>query len=150
MPLSAFTLLLVEDDSNDVLLMKRAFEKAKIASALRIVRNGEEAINYLEGKGDHSDRSRSPLPSLILLDLNLPLKSGHEVLDWVKRHPRLRSIPVIVLTSSKQNDDMQRAYQSGANSYIIKPVGLANLAEMVQTLRAFWMKVNQGPGDLRR
>ena len=150
MGVSDFSLLLVEDDPDDVLLMKRAFAKGKIANPLRVARDGEEAIEYLTGKGEFADRSRWPLPSLILLDLNLPRKSGHEVLGWVKRHPSLRTIPVIVLTSSRQSDDIQRAYASGANSYIVKPVGLDNLLEVVQALRTYWVKLNQRPEEFGR
>ena len=99
MKLTDFIMLLVEDDPNDILLIQRAFAKACLVNPLKVVRDGEEALNYLSGSGEFADRGRYPLPSLILLDLKLPRKSGLEILQWLRQQPALKHIPVIVLTS---------------------------------------------------
>jgi CheY-like chemotaxis protein len=145
MKVTDFTMLLVEDDPNDILLIHRAFAKASLVNPLKIVRDGEEALSYLAGTGDFADRGRYPLPSLILLDLKLPRKSGLEVLEWVRRQPGLKHIPVIVLTSSKESSDISRAYALGANSYLVKPVGFEGLLELVKTIGMYWIILNKGP-----
>src|SRR6478672_12672813 len=117
------TILLVEDDSNDVLLIQRAFRKASLSNPLQIVEDGEAAILYLKGEESFADRDRYPLPRLILLDLKLPRKSGFEVLVWLRQQPKFYGLPVVVLTSSKEKNDIQQAYLLGANSYLVKPVG---------------------------
>ena len=145
MQLTDFTILMVEDDPNDILLTQRAFMQASLVNPLRIVRDGEEAIHYLGGRDPYSDRSRYPLPSLILLDLKLPKKSGLEVLEFLRAQPSLRQTPVIVLTSSQESSDIQRAYSLGANSYLLKPVGFDGLLEMVKAIGMYWVLLNQGP-----
>jgi len=141
-------MLLVEDDPNDILLIQRAFAKASLVNPLKIVRDGEEALNYLEGTGQFADRGKHPVPSLILLDLKLPRRSGLEVLQWLREQPGLSHIPVIVLTSSKESSDINRAYSLGANSYLVKPVGFEGLLEMVKTIGMYWMIMNKGPEAL--
>jgi CheY-like chemotaxis protein len=134
---SNFHVLLVEDDSNDALLLQRAFRRAGLMTLLHIVRNGEEAMAYLKNEGDFQDEQKHPTPSLILLDLKLPGKSGLDVLQWMRKEgpEELRQLPVIILTSSRQTDDIDRAYDLGAHSYMAKPEGnFDGLAEMVQTL----------------
>lgn len=143
MKLTDFIMLLVEDDPNDILLIQRAFAKACLVNPLKVVRDGEQAINYLAGTGDFADRSRYPLPSLILLDLKLPRKSGLEVLEWLRQQPMLKQTPVIVLTSSKESSDVSRAYELGANSYLIKPVGFEGLLELVKSIGMYWMILNK-------
>lgn len=150
MRVSDFTLLLVEDDPNDLLLIQRAFAKARLVNPVRIVRDGEEAINYLAGNGEFADRGRCPLPSLILLDLKLPKKSGLDVLEWMRGRPSLRRIPVIVLTSSRESEDIRKAYELGANSYLVKPLGFDNLLEVIQALRMYWVILNKAPDDSQR
>ena len=145
MKLTDFVMLLVEDDPNDILLIQRAFAKACLVNPLKIVRDGEEAFNYLSGNGEFSDRGRFPLPSLILLDLKLPRKSGLEILQWLREQPGLKSIPVIVLTSSKESSDVSRAYDLGANSYLVKPVGFEGLLELVKSIGMYWMILNKTP-----
>jgi CheY-like chemotaxis protein len=145
MKVTDFTLLLVEDDPNDILLIQRAFAKASLVNPIKIVRDGEEALHYFRGTGEFSDRTRYPLPSLILLDLKLPRKSGLEVLQWLREQPGFVHIPVIVLTSSKESSDINRAYSLGANSYLVKPVGFEGLLDMVKTLGMYWMILNKGP-----
>lgn len=139
------TILLVEDDANDVVLVKRAFKQAKVANPLQVARDGEEAVAYLAGAGEFADRERFPLPAIILLDLKMPRKSGLEVLEWLRAQPGLKRLPVVVLTSSKENRDINRAYELGANSYLIKPVSFNNLTEMVKTLGLYWIILNEPP-----
>ena len=145
MKLTDFIMLLVEDDPNDILLIQRAFAKACLVNPLKVVRDGEEALNYLSGTGDFADRGRFPLPSLILLDLKLPRKSGLEILQWLRQQPPLKHIPVIVLTSSKESSDVSRAYDLGANSYLVKPVGFEGLLELVKSIGMYWMILNKTP-----
>ncbi len=140
-----YTILLIEDDPNDVFLIQRAFSKAKIMNPIQTVKNGEDAISYLAGKDVFSNRERYPLPVLILLDLKLPRISGHEVLEWLRQQPGLKRIPVVVLTSSKQTFDINRAYDLDANSYLIKPVTFNALLEMVKTLNLYWLILNENP-----
>ncbi|MBD2740160.1 response regulator [Coleofasciculus sp. FACHB-1120] len=142
---SNYTILLVEDDSNDVFLIQRAFRKANLLNPLQVVENGEAAVFYLAGKQPYSDRDRYPLPALILLDLKLPRKSGLEVLEWLRQQPDLKRLPVVVLTSSEENRDINRAYDLGANSYLVKPVAFEALLDMVKTLNSYWLIFNQRP-----
>ena len=139
------TVLLVEDNPDDVLLIQRAFRKARLPYPLHQVGNGEEAINYLDGKGIYANRQQHPLPGLLLLDLKLPRTSGMEVLAWLKTQPGLSQLPVVVFTSSREDSDIQRAYELGANSYLVKPVHFDDLLEMVQTLGICWLQFNERP-----
>lgn len=139
------TVLLVEDNPDDVLLIQRAFRKARLPYPLHQVGNGEEAINYLDGKGIYANRQQHPLPGLLLLDLKLPRTSGMEVLAWLKAQPGLAQLPVVVFTSSREDTDIQRAYELGANSYLVKPVSFDALLEMVQTLGLYWLQFNERP-----
>jgi CheY-like chemotaxis protein len=144
--MSRRTILLVEDDPNDILLTQRAFRKANLEEAsLQIVCDGDSAVFYLSGEGEYSDRDRYPLPVLMLLDLKLPRRSGHEILAWLRQQPELKRLPVIILTSSKENMDINQAYDLGANSYLVKPIGLTALVEVVQTLNLYWLLLNEQP-----
>lgn len=131
--------LLVEDSADDVLLVRRAFLKANILNPLRIVRSGEEAIEYLKGEGRFADRNEFPLPSVILLDLKLPGKDGFEVMQWLSHHPTLSKLTVIVLTHSDSVYDLGRAYKLGARSFLMKPVLFERLAEMMQAVKGHWV-----------
>ncbi len=143
------TVLLVEDDPNDVLLMQRAFRKAQIDAALNVVADGELAANYILGKNQFNNRSEHPFPSLVLLDLKLPRKSGLEVLEIVRgQATSLKRLPVVMMTSSRQPMDINRAYDLGANSYLVKPGGFDALLEMVKTFSQYWFVYNQCP-DVR-
>ncbi len=142
---SDFTILLVEDNPDDVLLIQRAFRKANLVNPISVVDDGEKAISYLAGTGEYADRARHPVPVLVLLDLKLPRKSGHEVLAWIKQHAALKRMPVVVLTSSTETIDVNQAYDLGANSYLVKPVGFDDLFAMVKTLQPYWMIMNQKP-----
>ena len=138
-----FVVLLVEDDTDHVLLIQRAFAKANLVNPLRIVRDGDDAVAYLGGTGSYSDRTRHPLPSLILLDLKLPRKSGLEVLSWLRGEPHLKLTPVVILSSSAEMADIQRAYALGVNSYLVKPVNFGDLLEMVKSIGMYWMILNR-------
>jgi CheY-like chemotaxis protein len=140
MTTNSHTILLVEDDHNDVLLIKRAFQKVKIANPIIVLNDGEQAISYLAGREPYIER---PLPVLILLDLKLPRKSGHEVLEWLRQQQKLRRLPVVVLTASSESSDINRAYDLGANSYLVKPVTFDALVEMVKTLNLYWLIFNK-------
>jgi len=137
------TILLVEDDPNDVLLVQRAFRNARIANPIHAVPHGDAAVAYLSGTGEYADRERHPLPVVILLDLKLPRRSGHEVLQWLRQQPVLKRLPVVVLTSSKETEDINRAYDLGANSYLVKPVAFDDLQQMAQTLDFYWLLLNE-------
>ena len=140
------TILLVEDNPVDVLLMQRAFRHETFANtSLQIVRDGDAAVFYLNGDGEYSDRDRYPLPAIILLDLKLPRRSGHEVLVWLKQQPELKRLPVVMLTSSRQTPDVKRAYDLGVNSYLVKPVGFASLLEMMQSFNEYWLNYTELP-----
>lgn len=145
MKIKQYTVLLVEDDPNDIILIKRAFSKANITNPLQVVEDGEEAIAYLAGQGHYGDREKYPLPRLLLLDLKLPRKSGHGVLEWLGQQPRLKRLTVVVLTSSKQINDINKAYDLGANSYLVKPVTFDSLVDMVKTLNFYWLILNEKP-----
>ena len=140
-----YTILLVEDDPNDVFLIQRAFSKANLANPIQVMKDGEAAVQYLSGQEPYADRDRYPLPILMLLDLKLPRRSGLEVLEWLKQQPKLKRLPVVVLTSSREHIDLNRAYDLGANSYLVKPVAFDSLLNMVQTLNQYWLIINESP-----
>lgn len=143
------TILLVEDDPNDVFLMERALRKAKLTNPLHVVEDGEQALAYLEGEGPYEDRAVYPLPVLILLDLKLPRKSGFEVLAWLRQQSGLKRVPVVVLTSSKEPSDVNRAYDLGSNSYLVKPLGLEEMSKLVDALNLYWLILNEKPESAR-
>ncbi|ARV62461.1 two-component system response regulator [Nostocales cyanobacterium HT-58-2] len=144
--MAAHNILLVEDDPNDILLLQRAFRKAALTNAaLQVVTDGDTAVAYLNGEGEYSDRDHYPLPAVVLLDLKLPCRSGHEILAWLRQQPELKRLPVVVLTSSKQSSDINQAYELGANSYLVKPMGLSALVQVVETLNLYWILLNEKP-----
>ncbi|WP_202318752.1 response regulator [Archaeoglobus neptunius] len=128
-------ILLVEDNPDDIFMIKRAFEKAGIVNPVDVVEDGERAIEYLN----------SYSPVLILLDLKLPRISGFEVLEWIKTREKLRRIPVVVLTSSRNGRDVNRAYDLGANSYIVKPVRFEDLLDLTKHINIYWLMLNEKP-----
>ena len=131
-------ILLVEDDPNDVMLIRKAVQKILSGIPLAVVPNGQEAVGYLKGEGLYANRGVYPFPDIVLLDLKMPLMNGFEVLRWVRQQPRLKRLPVIVLTGSVQESDARLAYEMGANSYVIKPADFNQLLEMIKTLGNFW------------
>ena len=138
--------LIAEDDPSDVFFLQRAFSAAALpTTSLHFVKDGQEAIDYLEGEKAYSNRDAFPLPDLILLDLKMPRLNGFDVLDWLRKQPQLKRLLVTVLTSSDQPQDINRAYDLGANSYLVKPVSFDALLEMVRTTGRYWLELNQGP-----
>jgi len=136
------TILLVEDDANEVFLFERAFRKAQLTNPLCVARDGQEAIDFLNRQGTFSDRTGHPAPRLVLLDLKMPRKSGFEVLEWVRQQPALKQLIVVVLTSSDLEADINRAYDLGTNSYLVKPGTFEALVQLVKTVAAYWFALN--------
>lgn len=145
MNMNEYGILLVEDDSNDILFIKRAFSQVNVTNPIQIVKDGDAAIDYLSGEGDYADRDRYPLPALILLDLKLPRRSGIEILEWIRQQPGLKRIPVVVLTSSRESIDVNRSYDLGVNSYLVKPVKFNALATMIAAVDHYWLGMNEHP-----
>jgi len=132
----SFVPLLVEDDRTQAMLMLRAFDKADIAAPLPVLETGDEAVAYLSGAPPYQDRGRFPLPSVVILDGHLPGKSGHEVLQWIRLQVDLRRLPVVMLSSSSDPDLINRAYQLGVNSYLVKPTSFQALVEFVSRIES--------------
>ena len=139
------TILLAEDDQNDIMLIRRAFTKSHVVNPIACVENGEEVVNYLSGNGVYSDRDQHPLPFMLLLDLKLPRMSGHEVLKWLRAQQGLRRLPVVVLTSSREPADINRAYELGANSYLVKPVVFEEFTTLLKQLQVYWLMLSEHP-----
>lgn len=133
-----FSVLLVEDDLNDIFLVKRAFRMARIQNPLQVATDGEEAINYLRGDGKYADRQTFPLPKLIVMDIKMPRRTGFEVLEWVKKDGLLRRIPIVIVSSSEDPEDINRAYELGANAYMIKPVDYKAVEHLFHTITHYW------------
>jgi len=133
------TILLVEDNEDDVFLMKRALREAGITNPLRVLNDGLEAIDYLGGTGPFALREPLPAQVLVLLDLKLPRRSGHEVLEWIRQQPQFAKLIVIILTSSSEPVDLNRAYRAGANSYVVKPPTATQLLELTEAFKLWWL-----------
>jgi CheY-like chemotaxis protein len=125
--------------------LRRAFRKAAIPIMLQVVSDGDAAVSYLDGEGAYADRVKYPPPTVILLDFRLPRRSGLEVLQWLRRQDKLRRIPVIILSSSQDDTDINRAYEYGANSYLVKPIDAAALIDLARHLHHYWLELNQQP-----
>lgn len=147
MPKDQVEILLVEDDVEDLDLTMRALADAHIANRIQIARDGEEALDFLFRRGLHSERAPNCPPRLILLDLKLPKVDGLEVLTQIKNDPSTRAIPVVILTSSRQEQDMVQGYHLGANSYIQKPVDFEQFQSTIRQLGYYWLLVNQQPPE---
>jgi len=134
-----FTVLLVEDDLNDIFLVKRAFKMARLSDPLQVVTDGQEAINYLKGQGKYADRQSYPLPKLIVMDIKMPRLTGFEVLEWVKGDGGLlRRIPIVIVSSSDNPADINRAYELGANAYMVKPVNFKAVEHLFESITHYW------------
>ncbi|MEO5584709.1 MAG: response regulator [Flavobacteriales bacterium] len=144
---SPITILMAEDDADDRLMTKEAFEESKLNNDLRFVCDGVELMDYLYRRGQYTDPANSPRPGLILLDLNMPKKDGREALRDIKSDPQLKNIRVVVLTTSKAEEDIFRTYDLGAASYITKPVTFAALADIVKTMGKYWLEIVELPND---
>lgn len=145
MNISECTILLVEDDPDAVFLLQRALQKANVKNPIEVARDGQEAIDYLSHQGAYADRQRYPLPVLMLLDLKMPRKTGFEVLEWLRQQPGFKRLIVVVLTSSNQVNDINRAYDLGSNSYLVKPTSVDALIEMVKDINRYWLELNEAP-----
>lgn len=139
------TILIAEDDDQDFLLAEHAFGKAGIENPVVRVRDGDELMEFLLRKGRYQDPAELPWPLLLLLDLRMPKKDGWEALQEIKAQPRLRRIPVVVLTTSKEPEDVTRCYELGASSYIKKPLGMDQLLKIAQALKTYWLEVIEFP-----
>jgi CheY-like chemotaxis protein len=139
------TILMADDDSDDRRLTQEAFEEGRLINDLRFVENGEQLLEYLRRKGPYGPPAEAPRPGLILLDLNMPRKDGRTVLKELKSDPDLRQIPVVVLTTSKDDEDIYKSYDLGVNSYIVKPVTFEALVDILQTLEKYWFEIVELP-----
>jgi two-component system response regulator len=141
------TILMADDDADDRQLTKEAFDEARLGNDLRFVEDGVELLDYMNRRGKFADPAQSPRPSLILLDLNMPRKDGREALRELKADPRFRAIRVIVLTTSKAEEDIARTYELTATSYITKPVTFDALVDVVRTLGKYWLEIVELPDN---
>ena len=139
------TILMAEDDPDDRLLARDAFHEGRVANGLLFVEDGVELLDYLHRRGPYTDPAKSPRPDLILLDLNMPRLDGREALREIKADPNLRRIPVVVLTTSKTEEDILRAYDIGASGFISKPVTFESLVGVIKTLGAYWIQIVRLP-----
>jgi CheY-like chemotaxis protein len=142
-------ILLAEDEEDYVLLIRRAFEQAKIPNPMHVVWNGQEAIAYLNGEGKYSNREEYPLPDLFLLDLKMPRVNGFEVLKWLRSQPGLAPLRVLVLTSSDAIRDVNEAYKLGANSFMVKPMDFQDFTQLSRFIQDFWLKASKVPETFR-
>jgi CheY-like chemotaxis protein len=142
---NCITILMADDDADDCLLVSRAFKAGRLANELRFVENGEELMDYLRKRGKYAGLETAPRPGLVLLDLNMPRKDGREALKEIKSDPDLREIPVVVLTTSKDEEDILKSYNLGANSYITKPVTFDGLVEAVKVMGKYWFGIVELP-----
>jgi len=138
-------ILLAEDNEDHVILTKRAFKMAGLLNPLYTVENGEEAIAYLKGEGKFANRSEYPLPTLLLLDLKMPGKNGFDVLQWLRGQPTLSALRVVVLTTSDEIHDVNRAYQLGANSFLTKPVDFRDFVQLSSAVKGYWLWMSRAP-----
>jgi len=141
------TILLAEDDPDDALMAREALEESRVANPLHIVEDGEQLMDYLYCRGRHSDRNPDDLPGLILLDLNMPKKDGRQAILEIKNEPRFKRIPIVVLTTSRAEEDICRTYDSGVNSFISKPVSFESLVEIMKTLSRYWFEIVELPSN---
>ena len=141
------TILMADDDGDDRRLTLEALREGRATSDLRFVENGEELLDYLRHQGKYTTPSEAPRPGLILLDLNMPRKDGRAVLKDIKSDPALRSIPVVVLTTSRSEEDILVSYDLGVNSYIVKPVTFEALVDILQTLQKYWFEIVELPPE---
>jgi len=143
-------ILIAEDREDDILLIQKAFERAKLTTAFQIVRDGEETIAYLSGSGKYSNRDEYPLPWLVLMDLKMPRVDGFEVLKWVRKVSGLKSLIVVVLTSSEQLRDVNKAYELGANSFMVKQQDFENATALAELIHQYWLNHNRFPATTRQ
>ena len=141
-----FVVLMAEDDEHDIVATKRAWKKHHIANPLYIVNDGEECLDYLHQRGKYSEQGTAPRPGILLLDIKMPKMDGLVVLEHIRKEKELRLLPVVILTTSKAEEDRLRSYDLGANAYVVKPVGFNNFSEAVRTISLFWELVELPDG----
>lgn len=139
------TILLVEDNESEIALTKRALDRSNILNKLITVEDGQEALEYLFGEGKFSENKINKFPSLVLLDLNIPRIDGLEVLRRIRSNPKTKYLPVVILSTSKEDTDVKQSYTLGANSYIRKPVDFFQFIDAIQQLVLYWLKINEAP-----
>ena len=137
--------LIAEDSENDLLMLRRAFRQASILAPMQHVSDGEQVIAYLKGEGKFGRRDEFPLPDVLLLDLKMPRKNGFEVLEWLRTQPSLRELRVVVLTTSEELRDVNRAYALGAASFLTKPLNFVEFKDTIQAMYNYWMALNRRP-----
>jgi len=140
-------ILMADDDPDDRMLAKDAVEEAELSNAVHFVEDGEELMDYLHRQGGYTELDETPLPGLILLDLNMPRKDGREALREIKESPLLRRIPIIILTTSKSEEDITRSYEMGANSFITKPMTFDSLVTLMKMIGQYWLDLVELPND---
>ncbi|PTY08635.1 two-component system response regulator [Opitutaceae bacterium EW11] len=138
-------ILLVEDNSDDVFFLRRALKTKGINAPVEVASDGRAAMAYLGGSGKFADRTKHPLPRLVLLDLQLPYFTGLQVLGWIREQAALKRLPVVIFSSSSQARDIDSAYALGANSYLVKPTDVAELGRIIEAIRIYWLETNHGP-----
>lgn len=146
-PGEPITILMADDDQEDCMLAKDALEEARLANDLRFVEDGEELMDYLKRRGKYANPKDSPRPGIILLDLNMPRKDGREALEEIKADPELKTLPVVILTTSDADEDILRSYDLGANSYITKPVTFDGLIKIMLALKTYWFEIVELPEE---
>ena len=143
----SMTILLADDDPDDRMLTRDAFEESRLRNTLEMVEDGEELMDYLNHRGTYKGNSAKARPGLILLDLNMPRKDGREALKEIKSNPELRRIPIVVLTTSKAEEDILRTYDLGVNSFVVKPVTFEALVDVLKTIGKYWFEIVELPAD---
>jgi CheY-like chemotaxis protein len=143
----SITILMADDDPDDRRLTKEAFDESHLMNDLRFVEDGEELLDYLNRRGKYADPASAPWPAILLLDLNMPRKDGREALEELKRDPRFRGIRVVIMTTSKAEEDVVRSYNLSAASYITKPVTFDRLVDVIRTLGKYWLEIVELPPD---
>jgi len=138
----SFAVLLAEDNEHDIIATKRAWKKHHVANPLYIVKDGEECLDFLHRRGKYGEPETTPRPGILLLDINMPKMDGLAVLEHIREDRKLRHLPVVILTSSKDEEDRFKSYNLGVNAYIVKPVGFDNFSEAVRTINLFWELVD--------
>jgi CheY-like chemotaxis protein len=139
-------ILVAEDDPTDAYFFQRAFSRAGLPVTLHFVRDGQEAVEYLQGEGQFADRARYPLPQLVLLDLKMPRLDGFDVLEWVRKQPGMNGLQIVIFSSSDEPKDMNRAYGLGANWYLVKPHSMGELNALVGRFKKFWLEGDNDQG----
>ena len=141
----SIVILIADDDAEDRMLVKEALDESRLTNRVQFVENGEELMDYLHNRGEYTDKEKYPTPGLILLDLNMPKKDGREALKELKADDHLRVIPVVVLTTSKAEEDILRTYDLGVSSFITKPVTFSSLVDVMKTLSKYWFEIVELP-----